>query len=141
MAETESAGVSRRVNCQPMKAVWIVVASIISMIIISLHGPRLEVRSRLRWKKCTSTYGAGVIVVKPRGDAVRADKVVAWEANLALDDTGSCRERADLLQAYHAALPIIRSDAVLCLQKLAQELFGHFEVVSGVEEKMRVSEC
>lgn len=65
----------------------VVVASITAILNI-LHEFMLEMRSRLRWEKCTSAYGAGVFFVKPIGDAVRSDEVVARKANLALDDTG-----------------------------------------------------
>lgn len=48
----------------------------------------LEMRLRLRWEKDTSAHGAGVVVVKPSGDAVRADEMIARKPDLALDDSG-----------------------------------------------------
>lgn len=91
VVEAESVGGPSCVSCQPIKAglvvvvvvvvsffavvVGIVVASTISTI--ALRDSMLEEGSRPRWKKYTSAYGASVMVLKPSGDAVRADEVVA----------------------------------------------------------------
>lgn len=90
VVEAESVGGPSCVSCQPIKAalvvvvvvffffavvVAIVVASIISTI--ALRDSMLEEGSRLPGEKYTSAYGASVMVVKPSGDAVRADEVVA----------------------------------------------------------------
>lgn len=88
VVEAESVGGPSCVSCQPIKAalvvvvvfffavaVGIVVASIISTI--ALRDSMLEEGSRPRWEKYTSAYGASVVVVKPSGDAVRADEVAA----------------------------------------------------------------
>ena len=56
-------------------------------------------RSRLRGEELTSAHGAGVVVVKPEGDAVGADEVTARKADQALYDTGFGRQRAHFLMA------------------------------------------
>lgn len=48
----------------------------------------MRLRLRLRWEKDTSAYGTSVVVVKPSGDAVRADEMIARKPDLALDDSG-----------------------------------------------------
>ena len=89
IVETELAGVPPGVRSQVIMVVLIilVVASFTAIFTI-LHEFMLEMRSRLRWEKCPSAYGAGVIVVKPIGDAVRSEEVVARKADQALDGTG-----------------------------------------------------
>ena len=113
-------GVPPSVRCQRNKAVSYVVSIIIIVVIlvlvlvasiiittVSLYDPMLETRSRLRWEKCTPAYGAGVIIVKPNRDTVRANEMIAREADLAFDDAGFRRQGANLFQAYQARLPII----------------------------------
>lgn len=63
-----------------------VVAVAVTSVII-LHDFMLEIRSRLRCEEYTSAYGAGVVVVKPSGDAMRPDEMAARKADLALDDS------------------------------------------------------
>ena len=43
--------------------------------------------ARLRWKKFASAYGAGIVVAKPCGNAVRSDEVGTGKADQTFDDT------------------------------------------------------
>lgn len=106
IVETKPVGGPPSVHQQPIKAVLAVdvffavlvavVAASILFITISLHDTMLEIGSRLRREKRTSAYGAVVVVMKPGGNAVRANEVVAWKADQEFNDAGFGRQRAAL---------------------------------------------
>ena len=78
----------------------VVAAQLTSIVAITVSDDSVpEVRSWLRGEEYTPAHGAGVVVVKPGGDAVGADEVTARKADQALYDTGFGRQRAHFLVA------------------------------------------
>lgn len=67
----------------------------------------LEVRPRLCGKEDIPTLWAGVVRpvrgVKPLGNTPRTDRMMAWEANLPLDDPSFWTKRAAFREADDAA--------------------------------------
>ena len=59
----------------------------------------LEMRLRLHGEEFTPAHGAGVVFVKPNGDAVGANEVTARKADHALYDAGLGRQGAQFLVA------------------------------------------
>lgn len=92
-----------------------------------------EIGSWLRWEEFMPTDWAGVVGFQPCDNARRADSVFAREPYLNLDSASITRESAVSFQAYAAAFVGI-VHAVLQLEKLVEEYFGHSEKsVSAVE--------
>ena len=71
-----------------------------SIFAVMIYGEFVPtMRSRLRGKEFKPAHGAGVVVVKPGGDAVGADVVIARKADQTLYDIGFGRQRAHFLMA------------------------------------------
>lgn len=63
-------------------AVVVVDAEVEVAVIIQFYEVSvLRIGSPLGREKLTPAYWAGVVVVKPSGDAARADEMVAWKAD------------------------------------------------------------
>ena len=93
MIETETAGGPPRGSSQRTEAVFsvgvvgvpvFVPCIIVIIVTVIMHDSVLEIRSRLRWEQRTSAHGAGIVVVKPSSNAIRADDMAAWKVDLAL---------------------------------------------------------
>ena len=78
----------------------VVVAQLTSIVAITIYDDSVPgMRSRLRGEEYTPAHGAGVVVMKPSGDAVGANEVTARKADQALYDAGFGRQGAHFLVA------------------------------------------
>lgn len=110
-------------------------ATVDPAVLIVFEDPVLEVRPWLCGEEDVTAYRArvagGALGIHPRGDASRADRVLAREADLPLDDTGLGAKGAAFCEADDATFAAGGLYAVLDSKQLSEECLCHCGGVSS----------